>query len=194
MKSETSFSLGDGPVISILFGELCDIFANNVVISPWQAKHASVCLLIPHKRTANSFVLIHKQRQTFPLLCRLFFLFLLFFPLPLWAQEGRTHTLTPEQAWRSLDHTQSCARISPWLSFFFFFLLFLLFHSFCITLSVTFFFPVPFHISPSLCPAWPRQSRGCVPTVACLYRHSSTAFCLYVCLNMLMGTVERMVT
>lgn len=34
------------------------------------------------------------------------------FPLPLWAQEGCTHTLTPEQAWRSSDHTQSSARLS----------------------------------------------------------------------------------
>lgn len=34
-----------------------------------------------------------------------------FCPFPPWAQEGRTHTLTPEQAWRSLDHTQSSAEI-----------------------------------------------------------------------------------
>lgn len=56
-REEASFSLGDGPVKSTLLGWLVDIFANNRVISPWQAKHASVCLLIPHKRTAHLFAL-----------------------------------------------------------------------------------------------------------------------------------------
>lgn len=80
-REKASFFLVDGPVKSTLFGGLVDIFAKNTVISPRRAKHASVCLLIPHKRTAHSFVLAHKQRQTFPLLCRLFlFLLILFSP------------------------------------------------------------------------------------------------------------------
>lgn len=101
------------------------------------------------------------------------------FPLPLWAQEGCTHTLTPEQAWRSSDHTQSSARLSPAfpLSFSLFYMVTrslsfpLLLHS---SLSLS------FHISPPLSPAWPRQSKGYVPTVACLDLHSVCSDSLFV--------------
>lgn len=34
-----------------------------------------------------------------------------------------------------------------------------------------------FHISPPLSPAWPGLSRSCVPSVACLYLHSSSVSC-----------------
>lgn len=72
---------------------LVGIFANNTVISPRRAKHASVCLLIPHKRTAQSLSLIHKQRQTFPLLCRLLSFSSFYFP-PSSLSPGRAHSYT----------------------------------------------------------------------------------------------------
>lgn len=100
-----------------LFGRLADIFANNTVISPWRAKHASVCLLIPHKRKVYSFVLLHKQRQTFPFIVQASSPF--FWPLLLWAQEGHSQPGTSLEVFR--PHTEQ-AKISPWLSFFFSFL------------------------------------------------------------------------
>lgn len=122
------------------------------------------------------------------------------FPLPLWAQEGRTHTLTPEQAWRSIDHTQSSTRISPWhffyclssLIFIFTFFLFFIFKygSLSFPFLHSFLF---FHILPPLSLTVADQT-GCVPTVACLYLDSSVVSRLSVCLNVLMWTKERTVT
>lgn len=117
-REKASFSLGDGPVKSTLFGGLVDIFANNTVISPRRAKHASVCLLIPHKRPVHSFALIHKQRQTFPLLCRLLSFSLFYFP-PSSLSPGRAHSYTHPGT--SLEvfrpHTEQCKDLSLTLSF-----------------------------------------------------------------------------
>lgn len=197
-QSEAPFFLGECPVKRALFGRLADIFANNTVISPWRAKHASVCLLIPHKRKVYSFVLLHKQRQTFPFIVQASSPF--FGPF---FSEPRKDTVSPEQAWRSSDHTQSKQRsLHDSLSFFL-----PLLPSYRRTRSHCFkWSPVQFrsffiialshcsHISSSLRPAWPRQSRGCMPTVAYLNCHSSSGFCPSVCLKRLMWTVERMVT
>lgn len=96
-------------------GRLADILANIKVISLRQAKHHTVCLLTPHKRTVNSVALTHKQKQTFPLLFRLLsFFFFFFYFCPIFF-EPRKVALTKEQAWRSSDHTQSSARTSSFL-------------------------------------------------------------------------------
>lgn len=132
------------------------------------------------------------------LLCRRLLLF--FGPF---FSEPRKDTVSPEQAWRSSDHTQSRQRsLHDSLSFFL-----PLLPSYRRTRSHCFkWSPVQFrsffiialshcsHISSSLRPAWPRQSRGCMPTVAYLNCHSSSGFCPSVCLKRLMWTVERMVT
>lgn len=58
-RERLSFSLADGLVKGTQFDGMADMFANNTVISPRRAKHASVCLLIPHKRAAHSFSVMH---------------------------------------------------------------------------------------------------------------------------------------
>lgn len=112
-RKKASFLLGDGLVKSKLLGGLVDIFANNTVIPPRWAKHASVCLLISHKRGAHSFALIHKQRQTFPLLCRLLSFSVLYFP-PSSLSPGRVHSYTHPGT--SLEvfrpHTEQCKALS----------------------------------------------------------------------------------
>ncbi len=118
VREKDSFLLGDGLVKSTLLGGLADVFANNTVISSWRAKHASVCLLISHKRTAQSDGLIHKQRQTFPLLCRLLSFSLFYFP-PSSLSPGRaysyTHPGTSLEVFR--PHTEQCKDLSLTLSF-----------------------------------------------------------------------------
>lgn len=111
-REKRKFSLGY--LKSTVLGGRVDIFANNMVISPWRDKHACVCLLIPHKRVVHLFALIHKQRQTFSLLCRLLS-FLFYFPLPLWAK--KQHTCILQQAWRSSDHTQGRISLTLFSSF-----------------------------------------------------------------------------
>lgn len=178
---KASFSLGDGPVKSTLFGWLADIFANNTVISPRQAKHASVCLLIPHKRTAHSFALIHKRRQTFPLFCRLLSFSFFYFP-PSSLSPGRAHSYTHPGT--SLEvfrpHTEQCKDLSLTL--------FLLSHSHCFIWSLSLYQSLFFIVlSLSFLSAWP--DRGRVKVVCpCLSVHSSSSsvFCLSVCLNVLM--------
>jgi len=90
-----SFFVDDCLVKGALFGKQADIFADITVISLWWAKHDNVCLLTPHKRGVHSVMLKHKQKQTFPLLCRLlsfsFFYFCPFF------SERRKDALTAEQ-------------------------------------------------------------------------------------------------
>lgn len=161
-----------------LYGGLAEILPNNMVISPWQGKHASVCLCIPHKRTAHSFSLIHKQRQTSPLLCRLLlFLLLLFFSIPLWAKERRTHTVTPEQAWRSFrPHTEQCEDL--FLAFFLFYLIHVYF--------------LPAYLPAHFTLSHPKLDRGRVEAM-CPMLHVFIAT-LAVCLRVLMWTVEKMVT
>ena len=97
-------SQGDGLVKgSLLFGGKL-LYLQIAASSPHGgAKHARVCLLISHKRGDCSLTLIHKQRQTFRLLCRPSHSSF-FSPSSL---EGHPRTLTPEQAWRYSDHTQS---------------------------------------------------------------------------------------
>lgn len=138
-REKASFFLGDGPMKNTLLGGLVDIFANNTVISSWWAKHANVCLLIAHKRTAHSFALIHKLRQTLPLLCRLLSFSLFYFP-PSSLSPGRAHSYSHPGT--SLEvcrpHTEQCKDLSLTLSFPPFFPLsfpFLYFHSFSIILS-----------------------------------------------------------
>lgn len=146
-----------------LFGGWADIFANNTVISPWRAKHASVCLLIPHKRTAHSSAFIHKQRQTFSLLCRLVSFSFFHSPPSFLSEPGEAHTLThsprnkPGGLWTT--HTEQ------WL--FFLFLLpflppYLLSHPHCFGWSLSLYhFHFFINLSPFLCtspplsPAWP---------------------------------------
>lgn len=142
------------------------------------------CLLAyaPHKRTVLSFAFQHRRRQTFPLLCRPLS-FSLLYPSPPQAQEGLAHTLTPQQTRRSSDHTQSSTRILPpasplWLT---------LYRS---------YFGLPPSDGPHLLSVQPGWGGG---NVACPLFHifllrSCTVFCLCVCLNVLMWTVERMVT
>lgn len=198
-QSEAPFFLGECPVKRALFGRLADIFANNTVISPWRAKHASVCLLIPHKRKVYSFVLLHKQRQTFPFIVQASSPFFL---APSSLSPGRT-----QSARNKLGGLQTTHRASKDLSMTLFLFLLPLLPSYRLTRSHCFkWSPVQFcsifiialshcsHISSSLRPAWPRQSRGCMPTVAYLNCHSSNGFCPSVCLKRLMWTVERMVT
>ena len=94
-----------------------------MVISHVRDKHASVCLLIPHKRTAHSFALIHKQRQTFPLLCRLLsFSFFYFSPF---LSEPRKGALihSPRNKPGGLQTTHRAVRGSLCDSFFSLFLL-----------------------------------------------------------------------
>lgn len=100
-------------------------------------------------------------------------------PLPLWAQEGHTHTLTPEQAWRSLrPHTEQ----DLWLT-----LLSCL--PSLIYFTVT-FLSVSIHISRSLAPhllsVQPDCGESCVLTFPCLHLRSSGVFrlCLFECADM----------
>lgn len=133
------------------------------------------------------------------LLCRRL---LLFFLAPSSLSPGRT-----QSARNKLGGLQTTHRASKDLSMTLFLFLLPLLPSYRLTCSHCFkWSPVQFcsffiialshcsHISSSLRPAWPRQSRGCMPTVAYLNCHSSNGFCPSVCLKRLMWTVERMVT
>lgn len=128
---------------STLFGQLADIFANNTVISPRQAKHASVCLLPPHKRPAHSFALTHKQRQTSPLFLQTSLVLLLLFSPPS-LSEPRKGALTrsPRNKLEVFGpHTEQCE-----------------------DLSLTLFLFLPPHRSHSPCFTWsPRLSLSTFP-------------------------------
>lgn len=92
------------------------------------------------------------------------FRLLLFSPFLCDPRKG-THTLTPEQAWRSSDHTQSSTRISLRLFSPAFPLSYPLFYEVSLSLSFHLLhisFYLYFQISPALSPSKPRQSKGCV--------------------------------
>lgn len=166
---------------SKLLGGPVDKFANNTVISPQWAKHASVCLLIPNKRTVHLFASIHRQRQTFPLLCRPLSFYLFYSPPP-FPSEPRKDTLThsPRNKRGGLsDHTQSKDLWLTLLS--------------CLPSLIYFtvtFLSVSIHISRSLAPhllcVQPDCGESCVLTFPCLRLRSSGVFrlCLFDCADM----------
>lgn len=138
-----------------------------------------VCLLIPHKRTVQTCSpFIHKQRQTFSLLCRLLLSPCFSFSLPLQALEDCTQTPRNKPGGPQTTHRAgSRSFFSPASSV-------------IPNILVYGHFPFSIFIYPSyfsflfhmFLQSWPKI---CMTTLPCFHLHSSNLF-HFVCLNILM--------
>lgn len=168
-----------------------DIFANNTVISSRRAKHASVCLLMLRIKERFCRSLSNTGEGKHSLYCADLSLSPYFIP-PLPGPRKDSLILSPRNKLGGLQTTHRAAHGSfllPLLSgsqCFFFFTVTPYRSYFCLPRSDG------LHLL-SVQPGWGGGNVAC-PLFHISLLRSCAVFCLCVCLNVLMWTVERMVT